>query len=115
VKLSARVRRVYYDAIVRGEKTTEFRADKAFWSTRVHSLMREHEHDGSLTVGERVVFHEPRPSLVLVCGHEKHEREIVSLAWFTSAEEGLGREPSEQGRQDLGEGPVYGFDLGRTL
>ena len=52
---------------------------------------------------------------VFVCGKLVHRRELVKIGLFWSAEDALGRQPSDQGRQDLGDGLVIGFGLGKVV
>jgi hypothetical protein len=91
---ASRVRRLYFDAIVAGTKTHEIRAKTAHW--------------------DKVVARYPI-LFTFVCGKRVHTRQIVEITWWDDAAEALGREPSEQGREDLGYGPVYDFRLGAAL
>lgn len=95
MKVLFTVRRNYFDDIVSGIKTEEIRKASKRW----------------LTVAGRYP-HEA----VFLCGRMVHRREITSI---TVVKEGaksvLGRELSEQGRKDVGDGPVVVFWLGRVL
>lgn len=100
--LSFRIRKVYYDAIVAGTKTAEFRKASPFWVKRAARAKEELEN------GRQV-------GAVFVCGALVHRRDVPAVRTYSSALEALGRPPSEQGAQDLGPGYVFGFHLGRTL
>ncbi len=98
-KLSFRIRKIYYDQIVAGTKTAEFRAVKPFWIQRVLKAVNEIQQG-----------HEVRA--VFVCGSRTHCRAVITVRYWRNAQEALGRPPSEQGHADLGDGPVFGFELG---
>ncbi len=100
-RVSFRVRRRYFDLIVAGEKTREVRRASPYWLRIAHGLR---DDDAG-----------PCGVAVFVCGRDVHRREIVGVSVYDTAEEALGRRPSEQGTKDLGTGPVLGFDLGREL
>ncbi len=97
-----RIRKEYFDQIVAGKKTREVRALKPFWDIRAESAQID------LHLGRMVLS-------TFLCGQHRHHREIVDVRRYETAAEALGREPSEQGRQDLGDGPVWGFDLGKVV
>lgn len=88
------VRRQYYDAIVAGTKETEIRKATKRWRT----------------MAERAT------EAVFLCGRlPVHRRRLAGYAIFPSARAALGREPSDQGRADLGDGKVVVFYLGRVI
>ena len=95
-KLSFRIRRVYFDAIKEGTKPNEIRRRCKFWDTRVEKATR------LLIEGKKV-------TAVLVCGKDKFYKPVLRITNHKDAVEALGREPSEQGRLDLGEGEVWAF------
>jgi len=80
-KVSFRIRKQYYDAILCGKKTEELRQLKQFWI-------------------DRLFCDEPPKEAVFVCGNHVHRRKIDSI-YFCIPEEMLGRELSEQGKQDI--------------
>jgi len=100
-RVSFRIRRVYFDAIVRGEKNVEVRRMSPYW-TRAVGRLRDDD------MGRCGVA-------VFVCGHDVHERWIEGVSVQASARDALGREPSEQGRLDLGDGYVFAFELGASI
>lgn len=96
------VRKPYFDAIVAGVKTSEVRRKTERWSTVLqHALV-------SREFGEPVVA-------VFQCGRQIHRRLVVDYRVAERAYLALGREPSPQGRQDVGDGPVIAFKLGRVV
>ncbi len=96
-----RVRRVYFDAIVSGAKTREVRKASEHWL----GLAARLRDDDAGPIG----------TAVFVCGEDIHRREILGVTLYETAEEALGRPPSEQGLRDVGAGPVLGFDLGAVV
>ena len=89
-----RIRQQYFWPIVRGEKREEIRRASPYW----------------LSFLER----KPSPAEALfVCGHNSHRRKIMGI---DLVKEGgafvLGRPLSEQGKLDIGDGPVVVFRLG---
>ena len=115
-RVSFRVRRPYFDAIVRGEKTVEVRAKKTHWVLTGNRLLRRHKTTG-WTQGDFGVrfmggWLDDLPVAVFVCGKGVHRRSIVCMAEYPTAEAALGGPPGEQGRADIGEGRVIGFHLG---
>lgn len=95
------VRRIYFDAIVEGTKTREVRALTDFWRTNTTRILESISRFGWAEG-------------VFLCGRDVHRRQIVGVGWCDDATEALGREPSEQGRKDLGYGPVVHYELGEV-
>lgn len=102
MKVSFRIRRIYFDQIVRGEKTIEFRRWCPYWF-RV-----------AFRVGVCFNSEPPVPVVaVFVCGKNVHRRRLVRKpTYYADAQAALGRAPSVQGAKDLGTGQVIGFHLG---
>lgn len=96
------VRRIYFDAIVAGTKTREVRRLSDFWRKNAARILESVSRFGWAEG-------------VFECGHDIHRRKIMGIGWCDTPEDALGREPSEQGRIDLGYGPVVYFDLGEEL
>lgn len=94
------VRRQYFDQIVAGTKDREVRRLSKRWAT-VDGRVR-----AALRAGE------PAPVAVFLCGRRVHRRLIYGSEIHVNAVAALGRAPSEQGRADLGDGPVIAFLLG---
>lgn len=86
--LVLRIRKQYFDAIVSGEKTTEFRKDSDFWKKRIPGA-------------EVAVF---------ICGKRVHRRFIRSIArietpdWF-----------SDQGKEDVDTPKCLAIELGQEV
>lgn len=92
MKLVFRIRKCYFDAIVSGEKRTEFRPDSPFWQKRI---------DGKgIDENEEWVA-------VFICGKRVHRRKITLIQrietpnWF-----------SEQGKKDVDTPTCYAIHLG---
>ncbi len=96
------VRKQYFDAIVAGTKTREVRALTEFWRSNTARIL----NSIALFGWAEGVF---------LCGREVHRRRIVGVGWCDDAKDALGREPSEQGRKDLGFGPVVYYELAEVL
>lgn len=94
-KLVSRVRKRYFDAIVSGDKQTEYRADTPFWRARI---------DGKGVEGEDPWI------FVFLCGKRIHRREITLIqkintpSWF-----------SEQGKKDISTPKCYAIHLGKVV
>lgn len=100
--ISFRVRREYFDAIVSGKKDREVRKINAFWARRVVAL-------------ERTLNNQEKAVATFVCGKDVHRRRVYGFRVYDNAGAALGRAPSRQGLEDLGEGPVYAFLLGDVI
>ena len=90
-KVSFRIRRRYYDLIVKGVKTEEIRTDKSHWSW---------------LLGEN-----PPQVATFVCGKDVHRRYITEI-YKDDPERVLGRPLSDQGRQDVLSNPAIIIGLG---
>ena len=80
-KMSFRIRRQYYDLIVKGEKTEEIRTNSEYWRKR---LLNGH----------------PPQIAVFVCGKAVHRRWITRI-YVDEAENVLGRPLSAKGNEDI--------------
>jgi len=98
-KLSFRIRKIYYDAIERREKRNEIRRCCKFWNVRVRKATTILLSGGTVTA-------------VLVCGKKKRSEQVERITMHKDAIEALGRQPSEQGSEDLGTGAVWAFWFG---
>lgn len=90
-KVSFRIRRRYYDLIVKGIKTEEIRTDKPYWSW---------------LLGE-----DPPQVATFVCGKDVHRRNITRI-YKDDPEKVLGRPLSSQGQQDVLSNPAIIIELG---
>ena len=102
MKILFTVRKQYFEDIVRGVKTTEFRKANKRWIT-IGINAENDVHAKRLAVG------------TFLCGRKVHKRHITGVTLFPNAQAALGREPSEQGKSDLGDGEVIGFHLGEIV
>ena len=80
-KVSFRIRRIYFDKTVSGEKTVEIRKDTAFWR-------------------KRLLAPTPPSIAVFVCGKEVHNRHIMSIR-KGYPENVLGRPLSPEEKRDI--------------
>lgn len=101
--LPFRVRRVYFDQIVSGIKTAEFRRLSDYWSHRVQRIIDSGKSQRALWVA------------VFLCGRKVHRRRILKVSIHPNARAALGREPTSHGRLDLGDGMVVAFHLGEEV
>lgn len=92
-KVSFRIRRRYFDLIVKGEKKEEIRTDKPYWRK---ILLGEH----------------PPDIAIFVCGKEVHRRWIRGKPYLADPEKVLGRPLSEQGIKDVLTNPAIITPLG---
>ena len=126
-----RIRKRYFDAIVSGEKTTEFRPDSQFWRSRIDRKgcpkcnssnvvffsFRDIKKDEPIWRCENCGIHfEPEPEVrpdwmaVFICGKRVHRRTITLIqkidtpTWF-----------SEQGKNDVSTQKCYAIHLGREV
>lgn len=94
IKVLFMVRRAYFEAIVLGDKTWEFRRASPRWQT---------------------IFDSDPQVAVFQCGHRLHHRYIVGRTIFPNAEAALGRAPTSEHFAMLGYGKVLGFQLGGEM
>ena len=98
LRIPFRIRRVYYDQIAAGIKDCEVRGDKPYWAKWAQKAQI------CLDAGGKVEG-------VFINGKNVMVKEIVAVSWHSTAAEALGREPSEQGWLDIGNGATYKFHL----
>jgi len=93
-RVSFRIRRQYFDAIVSGEKKVELRRLTTYWEKRLIRV--------------------DRPTVaVFICGKQVHRRRIKRVL-VAPPEDILGRELSEQGKQDIPTELCIGIELGEV-
>lgn len=90
-RVSFRVRRKYFDLIVKGIKTEEIRTDKPYWFW--------------------LLGDDPPIIATFVCGKDVHRRWIERI-YRDDPEKVLGRPLSEQGQQDILSDPAIIIELG---
>lgn len=103
-RVSLRIRRKHFDAIVAGFKLVELRRRSPFWISRLEKIR--------LQLGQRAFGQ--RDIAVFVCGKREHRRRITEVK-VGYAYQFLGRPPSDEGRRDLGDGLVYAIFLGEEV
>lgn len=94
-RLVFRIRKKYFDAIVSGEKATEFRPDSPFWRSRIDGKGNPNEPDWIA---------------VFICGKRVHRREITLIQKLET--------PtlfSEQGKKDVSTPQCYAIHLGKEV
>ena len=109
-KLSFRIRKEYFDAIVRGEKTVEYRRDSAFWRIRVANVLTDPETTFPITIGLNYLSMNVDAIGVFICGKRIHRRKIKGIA--------LQRTPddfSAQGKKDVNTKLCFAFYLGAAV
>lgn len=86
-----RIRKQYFDAIVRGEKTVEYRRDSMFWLRRLAP--------------------NPKPDVaVFICGKRVHRRKIIKIDHPLTPSNF-----SEQGKKDVSTRFCWAIHLGESL
>jgi len=98
MKVPFRVRRIYFDAIKSGSKTSELRGETPYWMNIARKVQLE------LNEGRQV-------EAVFVCGKDVLRKNIRCITYHKEAEEILCRPLSEQGLKDVGTGPVIAFHV----
>jgi hypothetical protein len=88
------VKRHFFQAVIAGTKTWEFRRPTPRWQT---------------------VFDSNPEVAVFQCGQSIHRREIIGCTTFGSAEHALGHPATSDEFAMLGYGKVLGFKLGREV
>ena len=97
------VKRPYYDAIVAGTKTFELRRDSQRWYSMGCEALRAGKK-GRLAIA------------VFMCGRQRvHRRRIVDVRWIENAGVALGRSPTQEELEFLGDGEVILFKLGEAM
>ena len=96
--VSFRIRRQYFDDIVKGKKKVELRKHSDYWKKRL--LKRN-----PMAMPDIAVF---------VCGKRIHRREIIDIG-IGEPEKILGRPLSEQGKKDIPTEKCIGVVLGREV
>jgi len=104
-KLSFRIRKQYFDAIVKGEKLIEYRRDIPFWHVRLANVFSQEAIQGNFQLDPNLSGVEMEA--VFICGKRIHRREITGIeriktpAWF-----------SNQGKHDVDTETCLAFHLG---
>jgi hypothetical protein len=109
-KLVFRIRTEYFDDIVAGQKTIEYRRDIEYWHKRIKTLGPSLNHDISDLAWFFKVHCNNEVAAVFICGKRKHTRQVRSIEriwtpdWF-----------SGQGQQDVDTPTCLAFNLGEQV
>ena len=106
--LSFRVRRVYFDDILIGKKKDEIRKRSPFWNKRVEFVANLID----MPYPSGICFPPKKVLGVFLCGKDVSRFWLRGVELHPNAESALHREPSEQGKKDLGSGEVWRFLIG---
>ena len=90
-RVSFRIRKIYFDLIVNGEKKQEIRTDKPYWSW--------------------LLGDDPPRIATFICGKRIHRRWIIDI-YLGDPTLVLGRPLSAQGRKDVLTNPAIIIELG---
>ena len=97
------VKAPYYDAIVAGTKTFEVRRCSKRWHGMASEVARALD-EGRLATA------------VFMCGRPRvHRRRIVDVRWIENAGVALGRSPTQEELEFLGDGEVILFEIGEVV
>lgn len=107
-----RIRKKYFDLIVRGEKIVEYRRDSPFWQKRIFNSDPGNEHlRENVENPERLFKFEGLKgegfTAVFICGKRIHRREVVRISRIKT--------PlyfSDQGKKDVDTETCFAFHLG---
>lgn len=118
-KLSFRIRKRYFDDIVAGKKTVEYRGDIPFWRIRVANIISGCLLDDPnftylihLVLSKDEVF-EPRKvdaDGVFICGKRIHRRKVTAISRIRTPDNF-----SEQGKKDVDTEFCFAFYLGDAI
>jgi hypothetical protein len=107
MNLVFRIRKKYFDDIVSGKKTIEFRKDSLFWQKRIHTIV---ESCGVKLSETNIVFPEPSPIIgVFICGKRIHRRTVEQIVRMSTPSF------SEQGKKDVNTPFCFAFHLGQPI
>ena len=106
-KLSFRIRRSYFDAIVKEEKNVEYRKFTPFWLKRLGRFIEllRHQFIGTTWATEPGEF-----EAVFICGKRIHRREIEAIARIKTPDYF-----SAQGKKDVNTETCLVFHLGKVI
>ena len=109
---SFRIRKRYFDAIVEGKKTVEYRRDIPFWQKRIINSDPGNEHlREAVEDPERLFEFEDLKgegyTAVFICGKRIHKREVVKISRIKTP-----TDFSDQGKLDVSTETCWAFHLG---
>jgi hypothetical protein len=104
-KLVFRIRKRYYDQIVVGTKTVEYRRDIAFWQVRIANIFSKEAIQGNFQLTAALSGCEIEA--VFICGKRKHVRVCLGIERIPTPDYF-----SEQGKKDVNTPTCLAFHLG---
>ncbi len=107
-RLVFRVRKQYFDAIMAGKKTIEYRRNIGFWRKRIANIKKVY---GVEISPSRIVF--PAPSevvAVFISGKRVHKREVLIIELIKTPDFF-----SDQGKRDVDTFTCWAFHLGKQV
>jgi hypothetical protein len=116
MKLSFRIRKRYFDLIVKGEKTVEYRRDIEFWQIRIHHIFEKLLVPLLYPIANtKIPFSFPLTKednvlAVFICGKQIHRRIITKIERIPTPDYF-----SEQGQKDVNTPTCLGFHLGDVV
>lgn len=108
--LSFRIRKEYFDAIVYGMKTVEYRRDIPFWRIRVANVLTDPQTNFPLSIGLGFISFPVVATGVFICGKRIHRREITKISLMKTPDDF-----SAQGKKDVNTKLCFGFHLGAEI
>jgi hypothetical protein len=116
-KLVFRIRKSYFDAIIKGDKNIEYRRDIHYWQIRIANLFPDHfqqkffDTEAIFRVyGKDGVHGKDEIEGVFICGKRKHSRLVLIIERIHT--------PSffsKQGKKDVDTKNCLAFHLGREV
>ncbi len=107
-KFVFRIRKRYFDQIVAGTKTVEYRRDVPFWQVRLANVFGEEAVEGNFQVACALSGVDAEG--VFICGKRKHVREVTGVERLLTP-----TYFSEQGKKDVNTPTCLGFHLGAQI
>ena len=100
-----RIRKPYFDDIVSGKKTVEYRQDSLFWEKRIApgNVQSDKPFLIALPVSQKFIA-------VFICGKRVHRREITMIERIKTPEYF-----SDQGKKDVDTATCFAFHLGKGM
>lgn len=108
---SFRIRKRYFDDIVAGKKTVEYRRDIVFWRIRVVNVVADPEFIRLMVCTNKEI--EPMSidaDGVFICGKRIHRRKITAISRIRTP-----GDFSDQGKKDVDTELCFAFHLGEEV
>ena len=116
-KFVFRIRQRYFDQIVAGTKTVEYRKDIYFWQLRINNIfsalglkMMTYPVANNNIVFDVPLTKDDNVQAVFICGKRKHLREATGIARIITPDYF-----SEQGKKDVDTPRCFAFLLGEAI